>query len=733
MSRPQKCEAVIHGSQDGLSVHADMKQERAVDAPPPAKKKPSTRRKVNMACIYCRRSHMTCDENRPCQRCIKRDIGHLCRNESTTSSTNGGRTRSARKQTATATPVQGPPPPPVPVAASTSNTMISPYAIVNMNQVAANRGVLPQDTNGSSAASSTTVFPLDHSLAHSTHSPNFSSGVSLSSNPAFDTGLLDMTFNSSTGSDISLMTPQTPSSSLSKPNQTDVDSASPLFRQLQTFTATPPSSSENVAVDPFSEPAPTQTVFGAQRESPSRTDSDKASLPTQMLGAQLGGTAWLGLGGTSQQTGDAGGGSELDTLNEFLNSLDDDKMLRPNEVLPLPFKPDDPMISTLPFGAQDPGSLSNTSSSVGLSPSSHQRRHSFEETLDPGSLNERSMDLSTSAPSLSDGINTNPSSTEPLSTLNRQSPSKTTDSKTERFLLTAADQTDGSRNERLQQVIRAKWETGLLRPFNHVHGYARLNEWMEKNVSPASRRRILRPLSVFKPVFIALSKSLTNYDLICVEEAFERLLLDYDRVFSIQGIPACLWRRTGEIYKGNKEFSELVGMPIQALRDGRLCIYELMAEESAVNYWEKYGSVCFDSSQKAVLTMCTLKTRNKSLGSGFNRPSPSEGDISPQDTQNTDTDSSQTATSSDEAVKNTSRHISCCFSFTIRRDKWNVRMFYLTNAADSHHDCWRTCTIFTHFTNDITELFAHAARIQFLELLTAAAVSVHAGSVGICT
>jgi hypothetical protein len=52
------------------------------------------------------------------------------------------------------------------------------------------------------------------------------------------------------------------------------------------------------------------------------------------------------------------------------------------------------------------------------------------------------------------------------------------------------------------------------------------------------------------------------------------------------GIPACLWRRTGEIYKGNKEFASLVGVPIEMFRDGRLCIYELMAEESAVNYWE---------------------------------------------------------------------------------------------------------------------------------------------------
>lgn len=33
------------------------------------------------------------------------------------------------------------------------------------------------------------------------------------------------------------------------------------------------------------------------------------------------------------------------------------------------------------------------------------------------------------------------------------------------------------------------------------------------------------------------------------------------------GIPACLWRRTGEIYKGNREFAELVGVDVGRLRD----------------------------------------------------------------------------------------------------------------------------------------------------------------------
>ncbi|KAK7450549.1 Transcription factor [Stygiomarasmius scandens] len=65
------------------------------------------------------------------------------------------------------------------------------------------------------------------------------------------------------------------------------------------------------------------------------------------------------------------------------------------------------------------------------------------------------------------------------------------------------------------------------------------------------------------------------------------------------GVPACLWRRTGEIYKRNREFSQLVGVDGYLMREGRLCIYELMAEESVVNYWEKYGNVAADSSQKS--------------------------------------------------------------------------------------------------------------------------------------
>jgi hypothetical protein len=43
--------------------------------------------------------------------------------------------------------------------------------------------------------------------------------------------------------------------------------------------------------------------------------------------------------------------------------------------------------------------------------------------------------------------------------------------------------------------------------------------------------------------------------------------MEYDRVFASMAIPACCWRRTGEIFRGNKEMAELIHVPIEKLRD----------------------------------------------------------------------------------------------------------------------------------------------------------------------
>ncbi|POW09950.1 hypothetical protein PSTT_06394 [Puccinia striiformis] len=63
--------------QSGLSQQQPQPKQNKKHQPGGVNK----RRKVAKACLFCKRSHMTCDDSRPCQRCIKREIGHLCCDE----------------------------------------------------------------------------------------------------------------------------------------------------------------------------------------------------------------------------------------------------------------------------------------------------------------------------------------------------------------------------------------------------------------------------------------------------------------------------------------------------------------------------------------------------------------------------------------------------------------------------------------------------------------------------
>ncbi|MCJ1352244.1 MAG: hypothetical protein MMC33_002228 [Icmadophila ericetorum] len=200
----------------------------------------------------------------------------------------------------------------------------------------------------------------------------------------------------------------------------------------------------------------------------------------------------------------------------------------------------------------------------------------------------------------------------------------------ETYFMTAADP-QGSETPavRMRKLLDAKVAAGMLKPFNYVKGYARLNQYMDQYMQPNSRQKILRQLDKFRPKFRVRMQSLTDYELVLVEMWFEQCLMEYDRVFASMAIPACCWRRTGEIFRGNKEMAELIHVPIEKLRDGKLAIHEIIVEDHLVSYWEKFGGIAFDNTQKAMLTSCSLKN-------------PDHNSVDPT--------------------------IECCFSFTVRRD-----------------------------------------------------------------
>ncbi|KAF4212409.1 hypothetical protein CNMCM8980_009140 [Aspergillus fumigatiaffinis] len=206
-----------------------------------------------------------------------------------------------------------------------------------------------------------------------------------------------------------------------------------------------------------------------------------------------------------------------------------------------------------------------------------------------------------------------PTQSQPPQNDSVQGPSSTVvnDKARETYYMTAADPSGSDPpEERMNKLLKAKYDAGLLKPFNYVKGYARLNQYMEKNMKQSSRQKILRQLDKFRPKFRERMQSLTDIELILVEMWFERSLMEYDRVFASMAIPACCWRRTGEIFRGNKEMAELIGVPIESLRDGKLAIHEIIVEDQLVSYWEKFGAIAFDNTQKAMLTSCTLKNPN---------------------------------------------------------------------------------------------------------------------------
>lgn len=136
------------------------------------------------------------------------------------------------------------------------------------------------------------------------------------------------------------------------------------------------------------------------------------------------------------------------------------------------------------------------------------------------------------------------------------------------FYLQVADPSGNDMPEkRMERVLLSKYEAGLLRPFNYIQGYKRLMDYLESHIHASSKQKILAQINRFRPKFREKVQQLTDIQLVYVEMWFERTLMEYDRVFASMAVPACCWRRTGEIFRGNKEMAELIGVQVEDLRD----------------------------------------------------------------------------------------------------------------------------------------------------------------------
>lgn len=502
------------------------------------------RKKVSVACIYCRRSHMICDEKRPCSRCIKREIGHLCHDEPV---------KKVKQETANNTDASS-------ISPIGSNHIIDPQQHVIERNIPDN---------------SISVNPLP------------TSNISQPPQPTQQEQLIE---NQNTPGMIGTAIPRNKS----------------ILSQLHSFSNNPMFYSEHAnsefsSLNEFLSMIDDPEMINSASHNISSNRNSYSDLQTALLYNNNETTS-----NSAANFNSLFASSNIQNHNIVSNDNDSDNNNNNNN-------------------------SNNTDSNKNVAKIKQHQHHQVSNSI-TNLTNLVNMNNYQQNNNISHQQQNNSSQRQERIPTSSDEQATISDSAREKFFLTAADpSTEISPEERLKQVIKAKLDAGLLQPYNYAQGYTRLQTYMDNYMNAQSRQRILKPLLVFRPAFRAIARTLKDVDLVLVEESFERMLLDYDRVFTSMAIPACLWRRTGEIYRGNKEFAQLVEISdVELLKDGKLAIYELMSEESAVNFWEKYGAIAFDKGQKAVLTSCNLRTKD-----GRKR-------------------------------KN------CCFSFTIRRDRYNI-------------------------------------------------------------
>ncbi|KAF2735895.1 hypothetical protein EJ04DRAFT_183139 [Polyplosphaeria fusca] len=95
-------------------------------------------------------------------------------------------------------------------------------------------------------------------------------------------------------------------------------------------------------------------------------------------------------------------------------------------------------------------------------------------------------------------------------------------------------------------------------PYDYIGGYHRLMNLVETRYSFDAEAKIRKSISKFRPVLITTASTLDTRDLVHSEQSLQRLVMDYEEhVFSLVATPSLVCRRTGEVVGVSKEFSML--------------------------------------------------------------------------------------------------------------------------------------------------------------------------------
>ncbi|OJJ43282.1 hypothetical protein ASPZODRAFT_136499 [Penicilliopsis zonata CBS 506.65] len=186
-------------------------------------------------------------------------------------------------------------------------------------------------------------------------------------------------------------------------------------------------------------------------------------------------------------------------------------------------------------------------------------------------------------------------------------------------------------------------------PYAYTSGFHSLTAFIQRRFSPQKTLQIAKALASIRPSFIATTKTLNRDDLIFMEKCFQRTLWEYEDFINACGTPTIVCRRTGEIAAVGKEFSILTGWKKDVLlgkesnmnvntggsaasrgsftprstatqdsssgaappgssssRPQPVFLAELLDDESVVEFYEDFARLAFGDSRGSVMNTCKL-------------------------------------------------------------------------------------------------------------------------------
>lgn len=157
--------------------------------------------------------------------------------------------------------------------------------------------------------------------------------------------------------------------------------------------------------------------------------------------------------------------------------------------------------------------------------------------------------------------------------------------------------------------------TNVKNPFAYTLGYRRLFRYLKQRFEREQMIQMAQCMSRYRPSFIACTNSLDRDDLVFMEQCFQRTLLEYEKYIGASGTPTAVWRRTGQIAAVGKEFCILTGWSRKQLlhRDGPqdgqgMFIVEVMQDESVLEYFQMFSDISFGDSRDAMMSECMLRS-----------------------------------------------------------------------------------------------------------------------------